>query len=135
MAFRIANKYPIDTQDSKAVGVSLPFSANAVFNSTYTTADQIKSNLINYFMTNPGERYMNPSFGAGLKNTLFEQLSLGNIAIIKNIVQKNLQNYFPQINIGQLEVYGIEDQNILKIELTYSIAQFGIQDQLELILQ
>ena len=56
MALRIANKYPIDTKPRVAVGVRLPFSEPYVFSSTYTTQDQLKSNILNYLMTNPGER-------------------------------------------------------------------------------
>lgn len=135
MAFRIANKFPIDTQARKAVGVSLPFSAVAVFNSTYTTADQLKSNLINYFMTNPGERYMNPSFGAGLSKKVFEQLVDLNFETLKQQIQRDLKTYFPAVTVDTLEVYGNEDLNILKVELTYSVNTFGITDTINLTLQ
>jgi phage baseplate assembly protein W len=135
MAFRIANKFPIDTKARKAVGVSLPFSGTAVFNSTYTTADQLKSNLINYFMTDPGERYMNPNFGAGLKATLFEQLNQNNYDLLQEVIQQDLQTQFAQVEIDDLTVYGNEDQSILKVELTYSVKKFGIQETLDVTLQ
>jgi hypothetical protein len=35
-------------------------------NTTYTTQDAIKSNLINFILTGKRERIMNPGFGAGL---------------------------------------------------------------------
>ena len=134
MAFRIANKFPIDTEARKAVGVSLPFSGTAVFNSTYTTADQLKSNLINYFMTDPGERYMNPNFGAGLRATIFEQLDQNNYDLLREVIEQNLQSQFSQIQVEDLQIFGNEDRSILKIELTYSVAKFGIQETLELTL-
>jgi phage baseplate assembly protein W len=134
MAFRIANKFPIDTEARKAVGVSLPFSGTAVFNSTYTTADQLKSNLINYFMTDPGERYMNPNFGAGLKATIFEQLNEGNYQAVQTKLEADLKRYFPIVELGNVEVYGNEDQNILKIEITYSVRSFGIQDTINILI-
>src|SRR6056300_1248073 len=99
MAYRIANKFPIDTKPRQAVGVSLPFSGTAVFNSTYMTADQLKSNLINYFMTEPGERYMNPTFGAGLKNRIFEQLNEGTFESIKLELESEIGLYFPTVII------------------------------------
>jgi len=134
MAFRIANKFPIDTEARKAVGVSLPFSGTAVFNSTYTTAEQLKSNLINYFMTDPGERYMNPNFGAGLKATIFEQLNEGNYQAVQTKLEADLKRYFPIVELGNVEVYGNEDQNILKIEITYSVRSFGIQDTINILI-
>ena len=75
MAFIIPNKFPIDTLPDVAVGVSLPFSGKAVFNQTFITKDQIKSNLINFFLTNRGERYLNPGFGGNLRATLFEAIT------------------------------------------------------------
>ena len=134
MAFRIANKFPIDTEARKAVGVSLPFSGTAVFNSTFTTAEQLKSNLVNYFMTDPGERYMNPNFGAGLKATIFEQLNEGNYQGVKTKLEADLKAYFPIVELGNVEVYGNEDRNILKIVITYSVRSFGIQDTINIII-
>ena len=49
MAYVIDSKFPVDTLPDVAVGVSIPFSGVAVFNQTYLTKDQIKSNLINFF--------------------------------------------------------------------------------------
>lgn len=135
MAVRIANKFPLDSKARVAIGVSIPFSGDAVFNSTYTTKDQIKSNLINYFMTGRGERYMNPTFGGGLRDFLFEQLVTQNFEFIKERVQSDLRNMFPNIVVGELDVYGNEEQNILKVELTYQVVNFGITDNLSLIIQ
>ena len=132
MAFRIQNKFPIDTKARVAVGVSIPFNAPGVFNSTYQTSDQIKSNLINYFMTNRGERYMNPTFGANLRATVFEQITENNIDNLKEIISNDMANYFPTITVDSLDVYGTEDLNALQVILTYSIINFGIQDTLQL---
>ena len=63
MAYRVPNIVPIDLNPRKAVGVSIPFNGNAVFNSTYTTNNQIQSNLINFILTNKGERIQDPNFG------------------------------------------------------------------------
>jgi hypothetical protein len=50
MAFRIPNRFTVDIDARQAIGVSIPFSSPSVFNQTFTTADQIKSNLINYLL-------------------------------------------------------------------------------------
>ena len=135
MAFRIENKFPIDARARQAVGVSLPFSGQGVFNSTYTTADQIKSNLFNFFNTEPGERYMNTSFGGGLKTKVFEQVNTGTFENIKIQLQTQLNLYFPNISIQNLDVYGNEDLNMLKVILSYQVVNFGIEDTLEILLQ
>ena len=56
MAFEIKKIDPRDLQPRVAIGVKLPFSGKAVFNSTFTSAEAIKNNLINYFLTGKGER-------------------------------------------------------------------------------
>jgi len=43
---------PLDLQKNIAIGVSLPF--DKPFTSTYTTKDQIKSNLVNLLLTDTG---------------------------------------------------------------------------------
>lgn len=132
MAFRIQNKFPIDTKARVAVGVSIPFNAPGVFNSTYQTSDQIKSNLINYFMTNYGERYLNPTFGGNIRATVFEQITQNNIEGLKLILTEDIKRYFPLVVINTLDVYGTEDLNKLQILLNYSVVNFGINDTLQI---
>ena len=73
---QISRVNPLDLQGNIAIGVSLPFNGPAgPFNSTYSTKDQIKSNLINLLLTNKGERIMNPEFGADLGKALFEGIT------------------------------------------------------------
>ena len=47
------------------LGVSLNFQNPGIFNTTYSTQESIKANLINYMLTNPGEIPGNPIFGGG----------------------------------------------------------------------
>ena len=49
------------TKTRVGIGVNLPLSEGGVFTPNYTTAEAIKTNLINYFLTNPGERPGNPN--------------------------------------------------------------------------
>lgn len=65
MAFNAKKIFPIDTKPRQAIGVDLPFSAPAVFRSTFLTKDAIRNNLINFFLTEPGERYENPTYEVG----------------------------------------------------------------------
>ena len=74
MAFGAQKIFPIDTKPGTAVGTSLNFNDPGVFLSTYTTKDAIKNNLINFFLTNRTERYLNPNFGGDLRKYIFEQI-------------------------------------------------------------
>lgn len=138
MAFGARRIFPIDTQPSTAVGVGLPFNGQAVFNSTYTTAEAIKYNIINYFLTNPEERYLNPNFGAGLRNFIFEQITTGNLDFLKEDIQQKLSIYFPSVQVQQVEAF-LEpyntDINQVLVRIAYSIAGTGISDNLQITFQ
>mgnify|MGYP001464280377 FL=1 len=90
---------PIDLpqNDKVAVGVTFPFDGPAVFNSSYTTKEQVKSNLINLLLTSPGERLMNPTFGVGIRDLLFEQVI--DKEQVKNRITDGAQLYIPEIDI------------------------------------
>jgi len=76
---------PLDLQGNIAIGISLPFSGpSGPFNKTYSTADQIKSNLINLLLTDKGERVFNPDFGVDLKKHYLKQVLMIYIPIYKN---------------------------------------------------
>ena len=59
----------------RGLGFSFPMSANGVFTSTYTTRDVVKNNLINWLLTNKGERVFRPLFGANLRELIFEEIN------------------------------------------------------------
>ena len=93
---------PIDLpqNDKAAVGVTFPFDGSAVFNSSYTTKEQVKSNLINLLLTSPGERLMNPEFGIGIRQYLFEQVI--DKEFLKNKITDGAQTYIPEIEIDDV---------------------------------
>ena len=90
---------PIDLpqNDKVAVGVTFPFDGEAVFNSSYTTKEQVKSNLINLLLTSPGERLLNPNFGVGIRDLLFEQVIDKETVLIR--ITDGAQLYLPEIEI------------------------------------
>ena len=132
MAFNSQQIFPIDFNKSAAVGVDLPFSAPGVFKPNYTTAAAIKNNLINYFLTNPGERPLNPSFGGGLRAFIFEQITTNNLDFLEERISSNLELFFPNIQIGNLEISKQEDTNTIIVSLIYSVVNTNINDTLEI---
>ena len=132
MAFGQQQIFPIDFNKSAAVGVDIPFSAPGVFYQNYTTAAAIKNNLINYFLTNPGERPLNPLFGAGLRAFIFEQLIDDNLSELEDKMQSDLEVYFPNVNILNLEINDLRDTHTINVKLEYSVNQTNITDTIEL---
>jgi phage baseplate assembly protein W len=132
MAFNARKIYPIDTKPSTAVGIDVPFNGNAVFNSTYLTKDAIKANLINYFLTNQNERYLNNGFGANLKSFIFEQINNDNVSFLKQDIQAKINQYFSNINLVDLTINQYPDTNSIGIILIYNIPNTNISDKLEI---
>ncbi len=128
MAIIIRNKFPVDTQAQKAVGVDLPFSAPAVFKSNYFTRDAIKNNLINFYSTKRGERVMNPLFGSRLQNLVFNNITEITDDSIRAIITDETNNYFPFVTLTDINIQKQEDNNQYIITITYQVANFGIND-------
>lgn len=135
MAFGAKKIFPIDTQPGVAVGVNLPFNAPNVFQSTYTTKDAIRNNLINYFLTNTDEIYLNPNFGANIRAFVFEQITSGNLEGLKQDIQSKIKLYFPNVLILSLELTSDTDYNEVTMTLKYNIIDTGISDQLQISFQ
>ena len=130
MAFNPQLINPIDLNPNLAVGVNLPFSGPSVFESNYLTSDAIKNNLINYFLTNPGERPLNPTFGGGLRAFIFQQITENSLDGLKENVSLKLETYFPNVIINSLDVLKRDDENSVVVQLKYSIANSNINDNL-----
>ena len=132
MAFGAKQIFPIDFNKSAAVGVDIPFSTPGVFKPNYTTKEAIKNNLINYLLTNPGERPLNPTFGGGLRAFIFEQITTNNLDFLKERISSNIKTYFSNVNINELEILRQEDNNSITVSLTYNVTNTNINDSLQI---
>jgi len=132
MAFGAKKIFPIDQKPGTAVGISIPFNAPAVFFSTYTTKDAIRNNLLNFFLTNKTERYLNNNFGANLRAFIFEQITSGNLDFLKGDIQNLLDLYFSNIRVENLDILKYPDYNEIEVSLTYSIINTEITDQIQI---
>ena len=111
---------PQDIGQKRGIGISVLFNNDtSVFNQTFTTKEQVKSNLVNYILTNKGERFFDPMFGGNLRASLFEpDTSLDNIAAR---LENEIYAYVPNIIIRNISVKKYSDQNLVNIILDYSI--------------
>jgi phage baseplate assembly protein W len=105
---------PIDLEPKKALGVKIPFrSTGSPFELNYTTKDQVKSNLLNLLLTNPGERFNEPLFGVGISQQLFKQ----------NISEEDLQStittqtelFVPEVSVENIEI--IKENQFVDIKI------------------
>jgi phage baseplate assembly protein W len=121
---------PLDLQGNIAIGISLPFNGPVAFNSTYSTYDQIKSNLINLLLTNKGERVFNPEFGSDLRSALFEGLNEDIDNEIRSLITTNAAIFVPEVTITNLDIIQDKDNNSLSVSVQYRINISNKTDQI-----
>lgn len=114
---------PIDLQGNIAIGVSLPFNGPAgPFNSTYSTKEQTKSNLINLILTTPGERVMNPEFGCDLRKILFEGITDEIVESVQNIITDSVNIFVPEVELTDIIVdTSSRETNTISITIKYKL--------------
>ncbi len=135
MARIIDNKFPIDLTPSVAVGWGFPIDGPAVFIPTYTTREQTKANLLNYLLTNKGERLFNPLFGGDLRNLLFEGILENTQSELLVMIQDQIGQFFPTVKIEDIKFENDKDRNTINFILTYQIINFGVTDTLNIELE
>ena len=128
MAYRIENNNPLDLDYKLAVGVSVPFvgsiisGSDAVFSSTYTTTEQLRSDIINYMLTNKNERVLNPNYGSDLRRFVFQNITGINLNNLKLKIIDGLKVNFPQITVNNVIITPDHDVNSINIIIDYSFA-------------
>jgi len=135
MAYGLRQIPIADLKPSTALGVAIPFQANNVFTSVYTTAEQTKYNIINFMLTDRRERPFNPNFGAGLRSRLFEQITQDDLDSLKQTVSNQVEAYFPNVQVNSLNIVGNPDDHTITITMTYSLKNLRTSDTLLLRIQ
>ena len=120
---------PLDLQKNIVIGVSLPFNAPGVFNKTYSTKEQIKSNLINLLLTDKGERIMNPEFGADLRRSLFDNITITSIDLLRIKIIDAINIFIPEVELENVDVESNIDDNTLNVTINYRLRISNTPDQ------
>ena len=132
MAYLRGNKKinPLDINKNVTIGIAFPLDETNLFNGTKTVKEQIKTNLINLLLTEPGERIYEPNFGVGLKKLLFEN------QIKEDELESRIKDqsalYVPEIEITNLIIQLIPDSHTLYVRLTYKFIINNTTDSIQL---
>jgi phage baseplate assembly protein W len=128
MAYNLKQINVLDLKPSTGIGVALPFNTSAVFQTVYTTKEQLKYNLINFLLTNRRERLYNPTYGANLRADLFEQITAETVDTLDVQIRSGIEAYFPNVVITSLTFDAQPDQNTLIVQFSYTIRNTGESD-------
>ena len=89
-----------------------------------------KQNFKMLILTNPGERPLNPEFGAGLRNFIFNAINSDNFKFLKEDIQNKVAANFSNVNLNEVTVSRTNTNNEIVVNITYSIPNTGINDEL-----
>jgi len=127
MAIVLGQKLVQDTKkfDDFAIGITLPIQiGNTAFNQSFKTAEQASSNIKNLLLTKRGERIMQPNFGSGLQELLFEFNDDALAEKIEDTVTSALENWLPYISVDQIDIEATDldkDNNIVNVSIKFRV--------------
>jgi len=86
-------------------GIAFPFQVgNQSIPLGASDEDLIKMSLVQIVTTQPGERYMNPEFGCGALNFLFEPDNGGLVTYIQESVSQAIRRWEPRVTVSSVDV-------------------------------
>jgi phage baseplate assembly protein W len=124
------------------ISAKLPLSVSqkdGPYRLTKTVTEALTQDFKMLLLTNPGERMMDPDFGIGIRNYLFENASEFIYDELTSLIIDATASYLPQIQIEKVlfnessddnQLNDLIDSNIISITIRFSINPFSNQETL-----
>ena len=126
MAYELNKKIVIDTEEfnNYAVGITLPIQRGneGYFRQSFRTFDQVRSNLKNLLLTKKGERLLQPEFGSGLHDLLFNPATEKFEEDLETTVNDAVAKWLPYIIVEDINIDISKEQtdnNQAKVSLQF----------------
>lgn len=101
-------KYPLEADPSRG------------YFSKETGLALVKNNLRNLLRTEPGERFMLPQYGCGLRKYLMEPLDEVTFSQVRDTIKNSIYKYLSKVSILKLSVFEQSDATI-KVNLVCNL--------------
>ena len=127
MAIVLGQKNIKDTDSFKdyAIGITLPIQiTNTAFAQSFTTTEQVSSNIKNLLLTKKGERILQPEFGSGLQELLFDFNNDELPTRIEDTITEALEQWLPYVTIDSIDVEQtdyLKDRNRANVSIKFKI--------------
>jgi phage baseplate assembly protein W len=128
MAIILGNKLVKDTAEYNdyAYGITLPIQiGNTAFNQSFTSFEQIRSNIKNVLLTKKFERVMNPDFGSGLQELLFQSNDEILASDVDDVINDALEKWLPYVSIESINANStneLKDLNRLNVSISFRVS-------------
>ena len=128
MATKLANQIVKDTDsdfDNHAYGLTYPVrTGSSMFESTYNLVDAASANIRNLLLTRKGERIMQPDFGTGLHELLFEPMDGEFETKIQKTIIDSVKYWLPYVTIEEIDIDmspEMKDRHRANMKLTFRV--------------
>jgi phage baseplate assembly protein W len=134
MAVILGKKLVIDSKqfEDYAIGITLPIQiGNTAFNQSFITADQVKSNIKNLLLTKRFERLMQPEFGSGIQELLFNMNDDMFADNLENNIVDTLSKWLPYVNVETINIQQsneFKDNNKVEVSVSFRVSDTQILD-------
>ena len=88
--------------------------------------------MINWLLTNKGERVFRPNFGANLRELIFEGVTEGSQDILEERITNTISEEFPMVTIVKVQFNRNEDRHTINFVLEYKIRNIESIDELNI---
>lgn len=97
----------------------------------------IKQNFKNLVLTSPGERVMEPDFGVGLRQLLFEGISSRTYQVLEERLLEQVNDYMPFLNVEEVDFLSADntpemDLNAVTVRIVYNVGSIDSRDTLSI---
>jgi uncharacterized protein len=125
MAIILGRKLVKDTVEYNdyAYGITLPIQiGNTAFNQSFTSFEQAKTNIKNVLLTKKLERVMNPDFGSGLQELLFQMNDEILLSDVDSVIRESVERWLPYVSIDSIDINSsneLKDLNKLEVSISF----------------
>jgi len=127
MAILLGQKLVKDTEqyNDYAIGITLPIGiGKTAFNQSFTTYEQVKTNIKSLLLTKKGERVMQPELGSGLNELTFDNNDDLFAILLEDTIIETLRVWLPYVNVEYIDVSKSNlsrEYNQVEISITFRI--------------
>lgn len=109
---------------ANGININFPFKetvTGGIFETTKTTANALKADLISLLTTRRGQRPMRSSLYSPIYDYIMEPLDGFIKSELKKDIEKKVSEFIPQISITAIQFFEEEENNFLSIDITFRI--------------
>ena len=134
MAVILGKKLVIDSKNFEdyAIGITLPIQiGNTAFNQSFKSIDQVKSNIKNLLLTKRSERLMQPEFGSGIQELLFDMNDDAFAEKLENNIIDTMAKWLPFITVENINIEQtneMRDNNKVEVSISFRLSDTQILD-------